>query len=214
MDIKELIENEKAIIETESQDKQVAVADNITISALEDTKKNIVEKALPIINDERIVKKHAKKLAENADEGIKVELETQELEIKKKHATNRVTRKEISNKLYILRQEAKRIKKEQAHLNAQQKEEHRMKNEELYWRNHGDTLTEYKMRKGSNRLFCDILLWLDGIKGFLTGLGKVSTALIGALKWILIISAVLIVMLIIPVTREWLLDLLGFINKT
>lgn len=60
MDIKELIENEKAIIETESQDKQVAVADNITISALEDTKKNIVEKALPIINDERIVKKHAK----------------------------------------------------------------------------------------------------------------------------------------------------------
>lgn len=213
MDIKELIESEKAIIATENKDTQVAVADNITISALEDTKKNIVEKALPIINDERIVKKHAKKLAENADEGIKVELETQELEIKKKHATNRVTRKEISNRLYILRQEAKRIKKEQAHLNDQQKEEHRMKNEEIYWKNHGETLAEYKMRKGSNRLFCNILLWLDGVKGFLTGLGKVSTALIGALKWILIVSAVLIVMLIIPVTREWLLDILGFINK-
>lgn len=217
MELKEIIECEKQLIKAETAPQEVATveeqAKDITVVALEDTKKNIVEKALPIINDEKIVKKHAKKLAENADAGIKVELETQELEIKKKHASNRVTRKEIANKLYILKQEAKRIKKEQAHLNAQQKEEHRMKNEEIYWQNHGETLAEYKMRKGSNRLFCNVLLWLDGIKGFLTGLGKVSTALIGALKWILIVGSILVVLLVIPVTREWLLNLLGFIKN-
>ena len=187
-------------------------SDNVVGNAIYETKRNIVDKAMPKINDEKIVEKHAKKLAENADESIRVELEQQQLEIAKGDAKNKVTRKEIANQLFVLKQEAIRLKKEQKHLNKLQKEEQIKESDRVYWANHGTTLEGYKMHEGSNRTFCNVLLWLDGVKGFFLGLGKVSTALISALKYVLIVGAILIVLLIIPVSREWLLNLLGFIK--
>lgn len=181
-------------------------------AALDETKYSIVNKAKDRISDEKVVERHAKKLADNANESIKVELETQELEIKKVDAKNKVTKKEIENKLFVLKQEAMRLKKEQKHLNALQKEQQKKESDATYWANHGTTLEQYKMHEGSNRVFCNILLWLDGVKGFFNGLSKVSTALLSALKYVLIVGAILLVLVIIPVTREWLGNLLGFIK--
>ena len=135
--MEELITTEEKTIEEKTitynnNNTEMQIADSYVVGALNDTKKSIVDQAIPLINDDKVIKKHAKKLSENADKGIEVELETQELEIKKKDASNKVTRKEIANKLYILRQEAKRIKK-------QQKEEHKKENNEAYWNNHGAT---------------------------------------------------------------------------
>lgn len=219
MENKEILNNEETLIvklEQKTAEQTTAlttVTGGYVASALDETKKNIVDKAMPKINDKRLVDKHAKKLAENADEAIKTELETQELEIKKKDTSNKITRKEIANKLYVLKQEGKRIKKEQKHLNKQQKEEHKRANNNTYWENHGTTLEQYGLHKGSNRLFCTILLWLDGIKGFLNGIDKVSNALLKALKYVLFIGLLIGILMIIPVTREWLLKILGFVKS-
>lgn len=208
---------ENSIVKVEQQTaEQTTALSTVTggyvAEALDETKRSIVDKAMPKINDKKLVDKHAKKLAENADEAIKTELETQELEIKKKDTSNKITRKEIANKLYVLKQEGKRIKKEQHHLNKQQKEEHRRDNNNTYWENHGSTLTEYKMHKGSNRIFCNVLLFLDGVKGFFNGLNKVSNAFVKALKWVIIVGVILAIIMSIPITRNWLLGILGFLK--
>lgn len=215
--MEELITTEEKTIEEKTitynnNNTEMQIADSYVVGALNDTKKSIVDQAIPLINDDKVIKKHAKKLSENADKGIAVELETQELEIKKKDASNKVTKKEIANQLYILRQEAKRIRKQQRHLKQQQKEEHKKENNEAFWNNHGATLSEYKMHQGSNRLFCIILLWLDGLKGFLNGLDKVSNALVKALKWIIIVGLIIGLLMSFPATRNWLLGILGFIK--
>lgn len=209
----EIENNKEKALASKENNSELQTTDNYVVGALNDTKKSIVDQAIPLINDDKVIKKHAKKLSENADKGIAVELKSQELEIKKKDASNKITKKEIANKLYILKQEGKRIKKQQKHLKKQQKEEFKRENNETYWNNHCDTLTEYKMHKGSNRIFCTILLLLDGLKGFFNGLNKVSNALVKALKWILIIGGIITVLMSIPVTRNWLLGILGFIAK-
>ncbi len=212
-------EKQTALVARQEQVNQITqvVGDGIMASdtlaeALMTSKNNIAQKASEQINDRKIIDKHAKDMAEVVDKGIKVSIETQNLEVEKRNANNKATKKEIENQLFVLKEEAKRLKKEQQHLSALQKEEQKKENDRVYWANHGSTLTQYHMHEGSNRVFCNILLWLDGVKGFITGLGKVSTALLSALKWVLIAGGILAILNIIPVTREWLANLLGFMK--
>ena len=180
--------------------------------ALDATAATIVTRAQERINSDRIVDKHAKALAKNADARIKNEIERQNVENERKAANNEIDRKTLANALYKIKQESKRLKKEQAHLTAMQKQTHRQQRSAAYWEEHKETLEQYGMKQGSSRVACEILLWLDGVKSFFNGLSKVSDAIVKALKWILIIGGSFAVLMIIPATRNWLLSLLGFVK--
>ena len=93
-----------------------------------------------------------------------------------------------------------------------QKAKHRAEVEKFFWEAHKETLLQYGMHEGSPRYAFEILLWLDGVKGFFNGLSKVSTALIKALRWVLIFGGIFAILMVIPITRNWVLTLLGFIK--
>lgn len=209
----ELFEEAKSLSEEEKKFlANISENNNFVDVALDDVRDKIINNAKTQINDEHLIDKHSKKLAENADKSIEVELDRQNLQIQKNDADNKVTKKEIENRLYELKQEAIRIKKHQKHLNKLQKQEHRKEKSHIYWETYKDTLTLYKMREGSNRFFCNVLICLDGIKGFFNGLSAVSTALVKSLKWLLLLGIGLGVIMAIPVSRNWFLTLLGFIK--
>ena len=178
--------------------------------ALETAAQTIVHRAQERINNERIIDKHARALAKNADDRIANEIDRQNVENERKRADNKIDRKELANKLYQIKEESKRLKKEQRHLSKMQRQEHKIAKLHAYWEAHGETLEQYKMHEGSSLIACNILLWLDGVKSFFLGLSKVSDALVKALKYILIAGAVAGILFAIPVTRNWLLTLLGF----
>lgn len=179
-------------------------------NALQGSVEKIVTEAQKKVGDQKIIDKNAKALADVAQERLTNEIERQRVENKRNEATNKVDKKEIANELYKIKQESKRLKKEQKHLSAMQAQEHKSARAEAYWSEHKDTLVQYGMKQGSSRLACNILLWLDGVKSFFTGLSKVSDAIVKALKWVLIVGGVFAVLMIVPVTRNWLLDLLGY----
>jgi len=208
------INNIEERILSEGQKSEVSKVANAPVSvALENTAATIVEKAQERINSDRLVDKHAKALAKNADDRIANEIERQNVINERTKATNTTERKAIANQLYRIKQEGIRLKKEQEHLSKMQKALQKTEKTHAYWEAHKNTLEQYKMHEGSNRVACNILLWLDGIKCFFNGLSKVSDALIKALKYVLIFGGIFAVLMIIPATREWLLSILGFIKK-
>lgn len=180
--------------------------------ALDKTVESIVTKAQERINSEEITDKHARALAENADARIANEIDRQNVENERRAADNEISRKELSNTLFRIKQESKRLREEQRHLAAMQKQAHKAEKKKAYWEAHKASLEQYGMHEGSSRLACNILLFLDGVKGFFLALAKVSDALVKALKWILIILLITGVIMAIPVTRNWILNLLGFIK--
>ena len=60
-----------------------------------------------------------------------------------------------------------------------------------------------------NVFVLSMLLFFDGIRSFFDGLGTVSTSIVIAMKWVLLFGAICIVLFSIPVTREWIVNLLG-----
>lgn len=181
--------------------------------ALEATAASIVEKAQEKINSDKIVDKHAKALARNADARIANEIEKQNVANEKAKAKNASDRKEIANALFKLKQEGKRLKSEQKHLSKMQKSAQKAEKKHNYWESHKDTLEQYKMHEGSSIVACTILLFLDGVKCFFIGLSKVSEALVKAIRVFLVFAIIFAVLMLVPITRQWFLTLLGFIKK-
>lgn len=204
---------EQKIQEAKERNNEVQVIENAPVSvALENTAATIVEKAQERINSERLVDKHAKALAKNADDRIANEIERQNVINEKQKANNKAEKKAIETELYKIKQEKKRLKKEQEHLTDMQEQQQKTEKIHNFWETHKATLEQYKMHEGSNRLACKILLWLDGIKCFFNGLSKLSDALMKALKYVFIFGGILAILMIVPVTRNWLLNLLGFVK--
>lgn len=205
-------------IERRMQAAQVTTPPPATVStpvadALQGSVEKIVTEAQKKVGDKKTIDKNAKALADVAQERLTNEIDRQRVENARKAADNKIDRKTLANELYKIKQESKRLKKEQRHLSAMQKQRHEQDRSAAYWGEHSETLLQYGMKQGSSRIACNILLWLDGVKSFFTGLGKVSDAIVKALKWVLIIGGVVAVLMIVPVTRNWLLELLGFIKK-
>lgn len=184
-----------------------------SVLGLDETVANIVKKTKERVNEDKYVDKRADDLAKVADKHLRNEIEIRNVQEAKREAKNKTDRKEIANELYRLKEESKRLKKEQRHLSEMQRARHKQEKIHAYWEAHKDTLELYKMREGSSRVACSILLWLDGVKSFFIGISKVSDALVKALKYVLIFVAVFGAVMAIPVTRNWLLTILGFIKK-
>ena len=170
---------------------------------------SIASEAATQISKPEKVKHHADSLAKTVDAQIANAIEAKNVQNQIKAAQNLIDKKELKNRLYQVEQEGKRIRKEEQHKNELQKARHKQEDYEQFWATYENTLSAYEMKKGSNRFFCRIILALDGIKGFFNGIGKVSTAIIKALKFIFIGGAIFGILYAIPTTRAWLQALLG-----
>lgn len=170
---------------------------------------DILERAQKKISSEKIVDKHAENLKKVADEALRVQAEQASLTVQEQEADNKVRRQEIKNKLIVLKAEAKRLEKEQKQLNKEQRADHKARNKESKWELYKDKLQKMGYSYVPNVFILSMLLFFDGIKSFFNGVEAVSTAAVKALKWVLLIGAILIVLFAIPVTREWLTNLLS-----
>lgn len=184
--------------------------DSDYIEAVNDTRKAIIEKAKEKINDDKMIEKHSDKIAEITDKALETQAEIEELKIDEAKAENKVKKQEIKNRLIVKKAEAKRLKKEQKQLNKEQKAEHKKRNKDAKWELYGAKLTKMKYDYVPNAFILSMLLFFDGLVGFFKGVGETSTAIVKALKWLIIIGLIIAVLMIIPVTREGLLNLLKF----
>lgn len=178
--------------------------------AIRDVQKRIVEKAIGKINDKGIIKKHSDKIAEISDKAIQVEAEKQRLIVEQVNADNKVVEQEIKNRLIVLKAEAKRLEAEQKQLSKDQEAEHKARDKAAKWELYKDKLQRMKYTYVPCEFVLFMLLFFDGVKSFFDGLGTISTAIVKAFRWIIIISIVLAVLMSIPVTREWLTTILKF----
>ena len=219
MDNEDLQEIEEMINERKQSEGAVvempaAPIPSVTISdvggAIGDAKRKIIQKAAEKIQDEKLIEKHSDAIAEISDRALEVEAEKQRLIVEEVNADNKVVAQEIKNRLIVLKAEAKRLEKEQKQLDKDQKAEHRKRNKDAKWELYGEKLKKMKYNYVPCLFVLAMLLFFDGVKSFFDGLGSVSTAIAKAFKWVLIGVLILAVVMIIPVSREWLLSLLQF----
>ena len=174
---------------------------------------DILARAQEKISDEKIVDKHAENLKKVADRALEVEAQRADLTVQEQDADNKVRKQEIRNRLIVLKAEAKRLEKEQKQLNREQKADHKARNKAAKWELYKGKLERMHYTYVPCAFVLGMLLFFDGVRSFFEGLATVSTAMAKAFKWVLIIGAVLLVLLAvllaIPVTREWLTNLLS-----
>lgn len=170
---------------------------------------DILNKAKEKIADERIVDKHAENLKKVADKALEVDAERASLTVQEQEADNKVRKQEIRNKLIVLKAEAKRLEKEQKQLNREQKADHKARNKQAKWELYKDKLEKMYYSYVPNIFVLSMLLFFDGVRSFFDGLGTVSTAIVKALKWVLLFGTIFVVLFSIPVTRDWLTNLLS-----
>lgn len=179
-------------------------------AAIGDVKQKIVQGARDIVHDDKSIKKHSETIAAISDRALEVEEEKQRLIVEQVNADNKVIEQEIKNRLIVLKAEAKRLREEQKQLDKDQKAEYKARNKAAKWELYKDKLEKMKYTYVPNALILTMLLFFDGVVSFFNGLGAVSTAIVKALKWVFILAAVVVVLMVIPVTREWLLSVLQF----
>ena len=200
------------VVKTENQELAertvVSPSGNFT-AVVGGVQQDILERAQKKISSEKIVDKHAENLKKVADKALEVDAERASLKVQEQEADNKVRKQEIRNKLIVLKAEAERLKKEQEQLNREQKADHKARNKQAKWELYKDKLEKMHYSYVPNIFVLSMLLFFDGVRSFFDGLGTVSTAIVKALKWVLLFGAIFIVLFSIPVTRDWLTNLLS-----
>lgn len=193
------------------REAQTAVALSADVGgAIGDVKQKILQKAADKIKDEKIIEKHSETIARISDRALEVEAEKQRLIVEQVNADNKVVAQEIRNRLIVLSAEAKRLKAEQKQLAKEQKAAHRKRDKDAKWELYGEKLKKMKYTYVPNSFTLHMLLFFDGVVGFFNGLGAISTAIVKALKWVLLVGAAVGALMAIPATRDWLLTLMQF----
>lgn len=212
------MENEE--IEKMITERQIAKTDkppqelsNVnTSNVLGTVKEDILQGAKQKLDNQKTKDKHSKKLAEVADTAIEAEIEIERLKVSKIQAKNKADKRAIANELYVLKQEHKRNKKEQKSLNENQRLEYQKIAKEKKWETYGKSLQTLGYDYVPNIIVLSIIMFLVGAKAFFNGIAKTGDSMVKALKWIILVVAILAIIFIIPVTREWLLSILGYIK--
>lgn len=181
-------------------------------SAVDNVKGKIMGGALTKVDNVRSIDNHAGKLAKVANDAIKADIEKENLKVRRTNAENKAEKQKIKNELISLRTEAKRLKREHNQILKEQKEEHKKRNRDILWKTYENKLNKMGYSYVPNKFILSMLLFFDGVVGFFEGVGKTSTAIMKALKWILIIGGITIVLMLVPASRVWLLSILGFIG--
>ena len=178
--------------------------------AIDEVKQKILKRAAGKVQDDRLIEKHSTTLAEISDRALEVEAEKQRLIVEQVNADNKVVAQEIKNRLIVLKAEAKRLEAEQKQLDKEQRAAHKKRDKDALWALYGEKLTKMKYNYVPNPFVLRMLLFFDGVVGFFNGLGAISTAIVNALKWVLLLGAAFAALMAIPATREWLLTLMQF----
>ena len=213
-------QTQETVVETDAQPvaktdnheiaERIVVSPNGNFTAVVGgVQQDILERAQKKISSEKIVDKHAENLKRVADKALEVDAERASLTVQEQEADNKVRKQEIRNKLIVLKAEAKRLEKEQKQLNREQKADHKARNKQAKWELYKDKLEKMHYSYVPNVFVLSMLLFFDGVRSFFDGLGTVSTAIVKALKWVLLFGAIFIVLFSIPVTRDWLTNLLS-----
>lgn len=179
-------------------------------AAIVGVKQKIVEKARAKIQDEKSIEKHSENIAKISDRALEVEEEKQRLFVEQVNADNKVVAQEIKNRLIVLKAEAKRLRAEQRQINKDQRAEHKARTKAAKWELYGRKLEKMKYDYVPNPFILSMLLFFDGLVGFFNGVAATSTAIVKALKWLILIAFTVAVLMIVPVTREWILKILKF----
>lgn len=213
MDFEKLAEQfEQEQPEAKKTETAVAVKREGGISAYDvvgGTQQEVLRRAQDKINSEKILEKHANKIAQITDRAMEVDAERAAINVQQQDAVNKVDKQKIKNSLIVLKAEAKRLRREEKQKSREQKAEHKARNKAAKWELYKDKLQRMKYDYVPNPFILSMLLFFDGLKSFFDGLGTLSTAIVKALKWVLLIGAILIVLFSIPVTREWIINLLN-----
>lgn len=220
MDIEALARQFEAERATKSEEKAVAVVEEKAMTAsaganisasdvVGGTQQEVLRRAQEKINSEKILERHASKIAKITDKAMEVDAERAALNVQQQDADNKVEKQEIKNRLIVLKAEAARLKKEQQQLSREQRADHKARNKAAKWDLYKGKLGKMGYDYVPNVIVLSMLLFFDSIKSFFDGVGAVSTAAVKALKWVLLIGAILIVLFSVPVTRNWLINLLN-----
>lgn len=169
----------------------------------------ILKKAEEKINSEEIIEKHAEEIAKIKDKKLEVDTEKVSIKVDRQKAENKAEKQKIDNELIVLNAESRRLKKEQKQLDKEQKANHKIRNKNLKWEIYKDNLTKMNYTYVPNIFILSMLLFFDGLKSFFDGLGSVSTAILKAFKWFIALGIIIAILFIIPVTRNWILNLLS-----
>lgn len=201
------MEDIKDDIQENKQNSQIQVD-----GAVGSVKDKILGGALTKVDNEKSISKHSDKLTKVANDTIKADIEKARLKVEKTKAENKAEKQEIKNRLIQLKTEAKRLKREHKQILKEQKADHKKRNKDILWETYKEKLEKMKYTYVPNIVILKMLLCIDGIVSFFEGIGKISTSIMKALKWLLIIGGVLTILMVIPSTRQWLLELLGIIG--
>ena len=180
--------------------------------AVGNVKGKIVRGALTKVDNKGSIDKHADRLAKIADDALNADIEKENIKVQRTHAENKAEKQEIKNKLIALKAEAKRLKREQKQVLKEQRADHKKRNKDMLWSMYEKKLTKMGYGYVPNIVILKMLFCIDGIVSCFDGIGKISTAIMKAIKWFLIAGAIFGCLMIFPATKEWVLGILGFIG--
>ena len=209
---KEIERQANEIIEKKTQETQIQETGVGVGGAVGNVKGKIVDEAINKVDNNKSVKKHADELAKVANDAIRADIDKENLKVQRTRAENKAEKQRIKNELIALKTEAKRLKREKKQILREQRVDHKKRNKDALWEIYKDKLTKMGYSYVPNRFVLGMLLFFDGVVGFFNGVGATSTAIMKALKWILIVGVIFGVLMIFPTTKEWLLGLLGFLK--
>jgi predicted RND superfamily exporter protein len=198
--------------------KDIVLVENSSIlntgvmQAVDNVKDKISSKALEMIDNSQSIDKHAKGLAEVADKALQADIDKENLKVEKTNADNKAEKQEIKNRLIALKTEAKRLKREHKQILKEQRADHKKRNKQILWDIYKGKLEKMGYDYVPNLVILKMLLTIDGIVSFFEGVGKISTAIMKAIKWLIFIGVGVGILMVIPATRAWVLSLLGFIG--
>lgn len=209
---KEIERQANEIVEKKTQETQIQETGVGVGGAVGNVKGKIVDEAMNKVDNNKSVKKHADELAKVANDAIRADIDKENLKVQRTRAENKSEKQRIKNELIALKTEAKRLKREKKQILREQRADHKKRNKDALWEIYKDKLTKMGYSYVPNRFVLGMLLFFDGVVGFFNGVGATSTAIMKALKWILIVGVIFGVLMIFPTTKEWLLGLLGFLK--
>jgi hypothetical protein len=197
-------------IQQHTQFSNVPQASMAVDTAVSNVKGKILGGVLTKVDNEKSINKHSDELKKVANDAIKADIEKARLKVEQTNANNKAEKQKIKNELIILKTEAIRLKREKKQILKEQKDEHRKRNKDALWATYEKKLTKMGYGYVPNIFVLKMLLVIDGIVSFFEGIGKISTSIMKAIKWLLIIGAIFGILMIFPSTQSWILQLLGF----
>lgn len=212
---------QQIVVKEQTNKSEVAKIDNDFVNAM--TNNNVaVQMAKDSYNEIKNQKNIAKNIEKVVTKNTMADIEQADLTVEEKRKQNKEKKQEISNRLYELKQERKRLVRESKHKLAMQKVNHwkekygdlllrhcrkKVKNAEGKW--------EYQTDKNGDAIinmpnsftlffliiFDSIVMFLNEITDVFGGLNKIVIKAF----WIILI----VVLVLVPPIRQWLFGLIG-----